>query len=74
MSSCGFLSHGSFGIASSAFLGLNLAVTDKFYLTSSATETVHICTPACLAMEQDKSNSSCCSRGKEYVHEWLFGG
>lgn len=51
-----------------------MAVSDRFYLTSSATKSVYICAPASLAMEQDKSDSSCCSTEKEYVHEWLFGG
>lgn len=71
VSCCGFLSHGSSAVASSAFLSLKFALTDKFYLISSATETVHIHAPASLAMEQDKSNS-CCSRGKEYVHEEML--
>lgn len=68
ISSRGFLSHGSSGIASSAFLRLKRSVTDKFYLASFATETARIPAPASLAMEQDKSNSSCCLTGKEYVH------
>lgn len=53
-------------------LSLKFALTDKFYLISSATGTVHVHAPACPAMVQDKSNSSCCSRGKEYVHEKML--